>query len=177
MDRNKMIIIGLIVVIVALIAGIALMLTGNGNSSDVQVPEGMQVYNFDSAFTMVVKDDVKFLKSWDPNGLGVQKKYYDKEDNYLIVFTESDFIANTDNFISESLNVTDKYQLTEEDGLNVVKVLDKKEKVSVGNSEKHFGYIVSLVDGNKIVSLRGNDLDSLKEMANTVRFTGGNSNE
>jgi len=49
MDKNKMIIIGLIVVIVALVAGLAMMLTGNDISSDVQVPEGMQEYNFNSA--------------------------------------------------------------------------------------------------------------------------------
>ena len=177
MDKNKMIIIGLVVVIVALVVGIAIMLTGNGNSSDVQVPEGMQVYDFDSAFTMVVKDDAKFLKTWDSNSLGINKKYFNKKDDYVIVYSESDVFNNLDNLISFTFNDTKKYNITEDEGLTVVKILDKNKKVSVGNSEKYFKYGIPIIEGNKYIMVWGNNLDSLKEMASTVKINGGNSDE
>ena len=172
MDRNKMIIIGLIVVIVALIAGIALMLTGNGNSSDVQVPEGMQVYDFDSAFTMVVKDDVRFLKTWDDAPVGHSKTYYNKEDNYLVQLYESDYFANNIDFLSTMLNNTDDFEIIEDGDFRIVKVLDKSNKVDTGSSEKYFTYSGSITKGNKLITLSSNDLDSLKEMGHSIKING-----
>jgi len=171
-----MIIIGLIVVIVALVAGLAMMLTGNDISSDVQVPEGMQEYNFNSAFTMVVKDDAKFLKVWDSISAISYVDYYNKEDNYVIQFSKSDLlIGNEDNFV-DILNSSKSYDITKEGDLYVCKVLNKSEKFSVGNSEKHFDYRVFRISGDNEVIISGNDLDSLKEMASTIKFR-GDSNE
>lgn len=172
MDKNKMVIIGLIVVIVALVAGLAIVLTGNGNSSDVQVPEGMQEYNFNSAFTMVVKDDAKFLKEWDSLSVGSYVSYYNKEDNYVVQFSKSDLLTgNEDNFV-DVINSSKSFDITKEGNLYICKVLNKSEKFSVGNSEKHFDYRVFSLYGDKEVIVSGNDLDSLKEMASTIKFRG-----
>lgn len=172
MDRNKMIIIGLVVVIVALIAGIALMLTGNGNSSDVQVPEGMQVYDFDSAFTMVVKDDARFLKTWGDTPVGHSKIYFNKEENYVVDLSESDYFANNADFLSTLKNNTDDFEIVEDGDFRIFKVLDKSNKVDTGSSEKYFTYSGSIVKGNKLITVSSNDLDSLKEMGHSIKING-----
>ncbi|WP_304047353.1 hypothetical protein [Methanobrevibacter gottschalkii] len=172
MDKNKIIIIGLIIVIVALIAGIAMMLTGNGNSSGVDVAEGMQVYDFDSAFTMVVKDDAKFLKTWGDTPVGSFKTYFNKEDNYAVELSESDYFANNIDFLSSIMNDTDDYEIVEDGDFRIVKVLDKSDKVDTGSSEKFFTYKGATLKGNKLISLASNDLDSLKEMGNSIKVNG-----
>lgn len=173
MEKNKIIIIGLVVVIVALIAGLAFMLTGNGNSFDTQVPEGMQEYDFDSAFTMVVKDDAKFLKTWDSNAVAIQKVYFNKEDNYAVSLFESDYVTNNMELLSSVRNDTDNFEIIEDGDVRIVKVLDKSIKVNTGNSEKYFTYQASTIKGNKMIQVAGNDLDSLKEMANTIKVNEG----
>lgn len=172
MDKNKILIVGLIVVIVALIAGIAMMLTGNNNSSDVKVPEGMQEYDFDSAFTMVVKDDAKFLKTWQDTFLGQGKIYFNKEDNYVISIYESDYYANNAEFLSSIMNDTHDYEIIEDGDFRIVKALDKSDKVDTGSSEKFFTYRAATLKGNKLISVESNDLDSLKEMCNSLKVNG-----
>ena len=170
MERNKIIIIGLVIVIVALAAGIALMVFGNGNSSDVEVPEGMQVYDFDGAFSMVVDKDVKFLKSWNSTSVSINKYYFNKEDNYLITLTVSDYGANN----PELYNMVnkDKYENIENGDVSIDKVLDKSHKVDTGSSEKYFQYVATVSEGSDIVRVYGDDLESVKEMANSIRFYG-----
>ena len=51
MKKEKWIIIGLIIVVVALIAGIAFMfLGGDGHNNESNVSEGMEIFNFDSIY-------------------------------------------------------------------------------------------------------------------------------
>ena len=170
--KNKIIIVALIIVIVALVAGIAMMLNGNNlKSNDVEAGEGMQVYDFDSAFTMVVKDDAKFLKTWNTSPLGVNKQYYNNEDNYLVVLEESDYFANNIDFFSTLVNDTNEYEHID-DNLNIVKCLNKSDKVDTGASEKHFDYKMGIVEGNKFIILYSDDLDSLKDMGNSIRING-----
>ena len=170
-NKHKIIIIALLIVIVALIAGLAMMLTGN--DKDVNVKEGMQVYDFDSAFTMVVKDDAKFLKTWDHNSLYSNKIYYNEKEDYVITLSESDYFANNLDLFSSILDNEENYEHISDANLNIVKVLNKSEKTDIGISEKHFDYIVGVVEGNKIIELEGNDLDYLKEMANSIKFSEG----
>ena len=175
-----MIIIGLVIVIIALIAAISVLLIGNGgdaSNDDNQIPEGMQRYNFDAGFTMLVKDDVKFLKTWDSSGLGISKNYYNKEDKYVIQFTETDMLKNSEDNYIKMFNSSDDFKISEEGDLKIVKVLDKSKKIAAGNSEKHFDYRVIVLHDNKVIILSGNNLDSLKEMANSINFDLGGSNE
>ncbi|WP_298502388.1 hypothetical protein [uncultured Methanobrevibacter sp.] len=175
MEKKDKIIIGvLIIVILALVACLAIIVAGNGNllKGEAGVEEGMQVYDFDSAFTMVVKDDAKFLKSWETTPVSIIKTYYNKDDNYLIYLSESDYFANNLEIFSTLVNDTGKFEKIDDMGLNIVKVIDKSEKVDVGGSEKYFTYRIGLVDGNKFIVLYGDDLDSLKDMANSIKING-----
>ena len=169
MDKNKILIVGLIVVIVALIAGIAMMLTGNGNSSDVEVPEGMQEYNFNSAFTMVVNDDAKFLKTWNSSLWGLDIDYYNKNDNYAVKLSESDNLIGIEDDYIDLINSSKNYDISKDGELYVCKV-DKSKKFDVCGSQKHFDYRVLILHGNKEVIISGDDLDSIKEMASTIKF-------
>ena len=171
MERNKIIIIGLVIVIVVLAAGLALMVFGNGNSSDVEVPEGMQVYDFDGAFSMVVDKDVKFLKSWNSTSVSINKYYFNKEDNYLITLTVSDYAANNAESFKELYN-SSKYENIENGDVSIDKILDKSHKVDTGSSEKYFQYVATVLEGSKAVNVYGDDLESVKEMANSIRFYG-----
>ena len=175
--RDKIIVIGLIIVILALVAGLAYMFMGNNLSvSDSSVPQGMQKYDFDSAFTMNVPKDVKFLKTWNVTGLGITKIYYNKENKFCVFYAQSDMIDEV--FVenaADTLNSSGKYDVSVDGGLKVFKVLDKKEKFDIGNGEKHFDYRVlkSVKSGYVIIS--GDNIDSLKQMANSISFnaTGG----
>ena len=169
--KHKIIIIALLIVIVALIAGLAMMLTGN--DKNVEVKEGMQVYDFDSAFTMVVKEDAKFLKTWDHNSLYSNKMYYNEKDDYVVTLSESDYFANNFDLLTSLLDNEEDYEHISDANLNIVKVLNKSEKTDTGVSEKHFDYRIGVFEGNKIIELEGNDLDYLKEMANSIKFSRG----
>ena len=69
--RDKIIVIGLIIVILALVAGLAYMFMGNNLSvSDSSVPQGMQKYDFDSAFTMNVPKGCKIFKNMECYWIG-----------------------------------------------------------------------------------------------------------
>ena len=180
MDKNKIIIVGLVIVIVALVAAIAFTLLGNGNNvsdDSSKIPDGMQRYNFDAEFTMLVKDDAKFIKSWDSGSFGVAKNYYNKEDKYAIQFTESVMLKNNEKTFIDTLNSTGDYDISEDGDLKIVKVLDKSEKFSAGNSERHFDYRVVVFHEDLDIILSGNDLDSLKEMANSIEFNLGGNDE
>lgn len=64
--RDKIIIGSLIVVIIALIAGVAFMFSGNNLSAGGgSAPEGMKIYDFNSEFKMAVPENTKFLKTWN----------------------------------------------------------------------------------------------------------------
>lgn len=171
--KHKIIIVALIIVIIALIAGLAFMLGGNNQLSDdnVEVGEGMQVYDFDSAFTMVVKDDAKFLKTWEENGLGISKIYFNEKENYVIMVSESDLVNdNVEKELVSLINLSANYSLSEEGNLKIFKVLDKSDKFETGKSLKHFDYRVLVVNNDKYILLSANDLDLIKKMANSINF-------
>lgn len=171
MEKKDKIIIGaLIVVIIALVASLAFMFSdNNSHMGEISVPEGMQRYDFDSAFTMNVPKGVKFLKTWNYTGLGVTKIFYDKKDSFCVLYVQSDMIDEglVEN-IGDSINSSNKYELSVEGDLKIFKVIDKKEKFDIGDGEKHFDYRVlkSVKSGYVIVS--GNNLTSLKEMSNSI---------
>lgn len=132
----------------------------------------MQVYDFDSAFTMVVKDDAKFLKTWGDDPYGHSKTYFNKKDNYVVHFDESDYLSNNWDFFSSLKNDTDDQEVVEDGDFRIVKVLNKLNKVDTGSSEKYFTYKGTMLKGNKIIGVASNDLDSLKEMGKSIRVSG-----
>lgn len=177
MEKNhKIIIIILIIAIIALLASLAYIFMGNNlTASDGNVPKGMQRYNFDSGFTMLVREDVKFLKSWEHNGLGTKKIYYDESKNYAVQYSQSDmFNNNISDELSKSLNSSGEYELSTEGNLKIFKVLNKSDKFDTGNGKlKHFKYRILIQEGNKYIIMSGNNLDSLKTMANSIKFEKG----
>ena len=91
MEKNhKIIIVGLIIVIIALVVGLAYMMVGNNLSGGGNVPEGMERYNFDSVFSMAVPKDSKFLKTVNSSALdtvGYGASFFDKNNEIYVFHT------------------------------------------------------------------------------------------
>lgn len=174
MDKNKIIIIGLIVVIIALIAGLAIALTGNDNSGVSQASEGMEIYNFDSAFTMEVPNGTKFLKTWlDGNETilteGIVKDYYSKDNEFSVTYINSRMLNDERinyMFFEDLGNIT-----TEQSGDSLlVHYHDSTGKIGKTLDDTDFKEAIIIQKGVEIVELEGNDMDFLKSMADTVKF-------
>lgn len=172
--KHKIIIISLVIVIVALAAGLAYMLLGNGFSGGESVPEGMQRYDFDSRFTMVVPDDVKFLKEWDRDtefNFGQGTSYFDKSHKIGIVYANSPIITDAlVNYVidygNESSNTTIEY-----DGdLIIAHNIKNNGKMAKTLDKSNFKYAIFSQKNHEIIIIQGNDLDLIKTMANSIKF-------
>ena len=171
--NDKIIIIGLIVVIIALIAGLAYMFMGNNlSASDGNVPNGMQRYNFDSIFTMTVPKNVKFLKEFNAtNEFGQAATYFDSSDEFAISYMYSpmithEFINYTETFANASGNSTFEF----EGDLVIAHNLKNNGKIGNDFESSNFTYMVLVQRGHEIVSINGNDLDSIKSMIKTLEW-------
>ena len=64
--REKIIILGLIILIIGLLVGLTTILINNNSFFDNdKVLDGMQKYDFNSIFKMDVPKNVRFLKEWN----------------------------------------------------------------------------------------------------------------
>ena len=105
--RDKIIIAGLVIVIIALLAGLAYMFMGSNMSAGDGAPEGMKMYDFNSEFKMAVPKDARFLKSWNNSGdviFGMGYSYFDKNNEISVSYIDSpvvthEFINNPINFL------------------------------------------------------------------------------
>lgn len=173
--KDKMIIGGLIVVIIALIVGLAFMLSGNNLSNGAgSAPEGMKIYDFNSEFKMAVPNDAKFLKQWNGSGDIFSSKgysYFDKDNEIVVAHSYSPLITHelVDEFIkigNSSGNVTFDFEGDLIIGHNI------KNDGEVGNTmdESNFKETILLQKGHEVVVVSGNDLDLIKSMINTIEF-------
>ena len=181
MEKNKIMIIGLIIVIIALIAGIAIALTGNNNNtlgssedsiSNYEASEGMELYNFDSAFVMEVPNGTVFLKTrmnGNDTGIlseGTVKDYFSKDKIYYI---ESHML--NDERVNYILALDDGNVTTEQDGdLLIIHDHDASGKVGKTWETTEFKEAISIHKGTKFLLIEGNDIDFIKSMAETIKF-------
>ncbi len=176
MEKNKIIIIGLVIVVIALIAGLATTLTNNGNDSIMEsaASEGMEIYNFDSAFTMEVPKNTKFLKTWfDGNesflSEGIFKEYYSKNNEFSVSYINSRMLNDERInyiFFEDLGNVT-----SEQSGdYLLIHYHDSTGKIGKTLDDTDFKEAIVLHKGAEIVELEGNDINFLKSMADTIKF-------
>ena len=171
--RDKIIIAGMIIVIIALIAGLAFMLTGNNLSvGGAASPEGMKMYDFNSEFKMAVPQDAKFLKSWNGSDsiFADGYQYFDKDNEIMVSYIDSPMI--THEFIDTIANLSESFgnATIEHDGDLII--FHNKNDGIVGKSveESNFTESVILQKGHMVVGVSGNDLDLIKSMIKTVEF-------
>lgn len=175
--KHKIIIISLVIVIVALAAGLAYMLLGNGFSGEENVPDGMQRYDFDSAFTMLVPDDVRFLKEWNTSfmeGFGQGTSYFDKNNKFSVIYGYSPIL--TKNFIKGFINLENasgNITFENEGDLIIIHNLNHGGKVAKTLDDSEFKYSILLQRNHEVVTINGNDLDFIKSMANSIKFYSG----
>ena len=172
---HKIIIAGLIIVIIALVAGLAYMLTGNnlsiGNGS---VPEGMKMYDFNSEFKMAVPENSKFLKQWnkmEDSIFGRGYAYFDESNAIQISYSNSPLVTHEliDTFLkagNSSGNATYDF----EGDLIIVHNIKNSGKVADNPDDSEFKETIFLQKGHMVVGVSGNDLDLMKAMVNTIEF-------
>lgn len=171
--RDKIIITGMIIVIIALIAGLAFMLTGNNLSVGDGAPEGMKMYDFNSEFKMAVPNNVKFLKSWnnsDDAVFGQGYQYFDKNNEIVVSYVDSPMI--THEFMDTLENLSDSLGNATIEHEGDLIISHNKNDGIVGKSveESNFTESVILQKGHMAVGVSGNDLDLIKSMIKTVEF-------
>lgn len=175
MDKNKIIIIGIVIVIIALIAGIAIALTGNGSNGVSEASKGMDIYNFDSVFTMEVPENTTFLKTWlDANESGIITEgdvadFFSKNKEFEVYYIDSHML--NDARVDYILAVDDGNITTEQDG-DLIIIHDPTSSGKVGKTWEttEFKEAVAIHKGTKLVLIEGNDPDFIKSMANTIKF-------
>lgn len=171
--KDKIIIIGLIIVIIALSIGIASMFIGNNGSNDTNVPQGMHMHDFNSEFKMAVPNNVHFLKEWNKTGeynFAQTYSYFDKNNEFAVSYIDSplithEFINNMIEMGNKTVNSTVKY----EGDLIIIHNLDSNGKI-VDSENSNFTDAIILQKDHIVVGVSGNDLDFLKSMANTIQF-------
>ncbi len=172
---HKIIIVGLVIVIIALVAGLAYMLTGNNLSAEKgSVPEGMKMYDFNSEFKMAVPKDVKFLKQWnnsDDAVFGQGYSYFDKNNKIAIIYADSPLI--THEFIDALVkagNSSGNATFDFEGDLIISHNVKNNGKMAKNIEDSKFKEGILLQKGHVLVEVSGNDLNLIKSMINTIEF-------
>ena len=176
MEKKDKIIIGaLIVVIIALVAGLAFMFSGNSLSNGGgSAPEGMKMCDFNSEFKMAVPKDTKFLKSWNETDDAVFSEgysYFDKNNEFAVEYVYSpvinhELLANLENVSASIGNASFEH----EGDLIIAHHLKNNGKVGKSLDDTKFKESVTLQKGHMLVQVSGNDLDLIKSIINTVEF-------
>ena len=172
--RDKIIITGMIIVIMALIAGLAFMLTGNNLSVGDGAPEGMKMYDFNSEFKMAVPNNVKFLKSWNNSDVAVfvgEYNYFDKNNEIMVSYIDSPMVTHEiiNNMIKAS-NSSGNATFDFEGDLIISHNVKNNGKVGKSADKSEFKESILLQKGHVLVRVSGNDLDLIKSMIKTVEF-------
>lgn len=172
MERNNIIIIGLIIVIIALVAGLAYMLMEDNLSfGEGSVPEGMQEYNFNSMFTMAVPEGAKFLKEFNNSGSGLSANYFDKNNEIAVSYLFSPIISsNNINFMINITNSSSNSSIEHDGDLIIIHHLKSNGELGNDLENSNFTYSVFLYKNHVLIVIQGNDLELLKTMAHTLKF-------
>jgi len=174
--KYQIIIISLVIVIIAL-AGCFVYMAMGGNflTNSASIPQGMEMYDFNSEFKMAVPANAKFLKTWNNTDDGFMPiqgySYFDKNNEIAINYMDSPFITHEfiDEFIkmdNSSGNATVEY----EGDLIIVHNIKNNGKVGKTFENSKFKEGIAIQKGHMMVLIAGNDLDKIKSMANTIEF-------
>ncbi len=172
-NKHKIIIGMLIIVIVALGIGIAYTFVGNNGLSNANVPEGMQMYDFNSEFKMAVPENVRFLKEWNTSGdydFGEGYTYFDKDNKLSISYFDSPLITHEFvNLIVKVGNESGNFTVENDGDLIILHNLKSDGNV-VDSNNANFTDGIFLQKGHQIVIVEGNNADLLKSMIKTIEF-------
>lgn len=172
--KDKIIIVALIIVIIALVAGLVFLFMGNDFSNDGgSVPSGMKIYDFNSEFKMAVPEDVRFLKTWNTSDLPISGgySYFDRNNKIAINFADSpmvnqEFIRNLVNIANSTGNSTIEY-----DGdMIICHNIKNNGKVASTQEDSNFTESIMVQKGHLLIVVAGNDLDLIKSMAKTIVY-------
>lgn len=170
--KNKIIIAVLIVVIVALAIGVATMIFNNSPAGGGSVPEGMQKYNFDSAFTMAVPKNTRFLKEFNSSSeFGQGVSYYDRDNKMAILYVTSPMITHeVINYFIDYVNSSGNATFEREGDLIFSHSLVHNGKLSKNLEDSNFTDIILIQRGHELVLIQGNDPEFIKSMAETFEW-------
>lgn len=172
---HKIIIVGLVIVIIALVAGLAYMLTGNNLSAEKgSVPEGMKMYDFNSEFKMAVPKDVKFLKQWNKSEdmmFGQGYIYFDRNNEIQVGYVDSPMITHelVDAWVKAG-NSSGNATFDFEGDLIIAHYIKNSGKMAKNPEDSEFKELIILQKGHRLVGILGNDLNLTKSMINTIEF-------
>ena len=173
--REKIIILGLIILIIGLLVGLTTILINNNSFFDNdKVLDGMQKYDFNSIFKMDVPKNVRFLKEWNNTeefSFGDSYTYLDKKNKFAVSYADSPIITHelVNSFLesqNKSGNITFKYDN------DMIIAHNKKNNGKIGKTFEncYFKERIIVQKGHTIIFIYGNDLDFIKSMADTIEF-------
>ena len=172
---HKIIIVGLVIVIIALVAGLAYMFSGNSQSiGNGSVPEGMKMYDFNSEFKMAVPNDAKFLKQWnnsDDMVFAQGYKYFDQDNEIEVVYADSPLVTHEliDAFVKAG-NSSGNMTFDFDGDLIIAHNIKNSGAISKNPEDCEFKESIILQKEHILVRVSGNDLDLIKSMMNTIEF-------
>lgn len=147
---------------------------GNFLTKSASIPQGMEMYDFNSEFKMAVPANAKFLKTWnntDEYPFQQSYSYFDKNNEIAINYMDSPLI--THKFVDEFVKVSNSSgNATVEYEGDLIIFHDIKNNGKVGKTFENSKFKENIViqKGHMIVFVFGNDLDKIKSMANTIEF-------
>lgn len=174
--KNKIIIAVLVIIIIALAIGVAYSIFNNSLLKSNSVPDGMKKYDFNSEFKMAVPENTRFLKEWNnTNLLNLVNaySYFDKNNEFSVVYADSPLV--THEFLNEVIdegNRSGNATVTVEGDLIIAHSLKNNGKVGNTLEKSNFTETIMIQKGHMVVVINGNDLDLIKQMANTIEFYG-----
>lgn len=176
MEKKDKIIIGaLIVVIIALVAGLAFMFSGNNFSNGGgSAPEGMKMYDFNSEFKMAVPEDVRFLKTWnnsDDMVLGMGYNYFDKHNKISVNYANSPMVNSeiVDGMVKVA-NSSGNYTIVKEGNMIISHNTKNNGKMAKTSVDSNFTESIIVQKGHLLIVIDGNDMDLIKSMANSIEY-------
>lgn len=176
MEKKDKIIIGaLIVVIIALIASLAFMFSGNNFSNDGgSAPDGMKMYDFNSEFKMAVPEDVRFLKTWNNSEDGVYGmgyNYFDRHNQISVNYADSPLITSEliDGMVKVA-NSSGNFTIVNEGDMIISHNIKNNGKMAQTSADSNFTESILVQKGHLLIVIDGNDMDLIKSMANSIEY-------
>lgn len=133
------------------------MLLGNGFSGEESIPDGMQRYNFDSRFTMLVPDDARFLKEWNESTeifVNEQVSFLDKHNKFAVAYIDSPlFTSEFIDFFIDLGNSSGNASIEFDGDLIISHNLKNSGKVGKNYEKSEFEYTIISQNGHEMVSV------------------------
>ena len=176
MERKYLpLIVGLLILILVLILGIAYVFMDNNSMNGNQVDlEGMKMFDFNSEFKMAVPEDAKFLKSWgDMDSILPSSgySYFDKDNEIGITYMRSPMVTGelVDGMVDQA-NSSGNVTIEFDGDLIIGHSLKNNGKMGKSAQDSNFKYTILLQKGHLLIGVLGNDLDLIKSMSKTVEI-------